>query len=45
MGEQAELSLENYDDQEPEEPRMVECIICGEKYLDDGESGCCMIDS
>lgn len=25
--------------------KWVECMICGEKYYDDGEESCCMIDS
>lgn len=45
MGDQAELSIENWDEEEDEEPRMVQCLICGEEYWDDGENGCCMIDS
>lgn len=28
-----------------EEGCWVECLICGEKYFDDGERGCCLIDS
>ena len=26
-------------------PQLKNCLICGETFLDDGESGCCMIDS